>query len=175
MDKITRCSCKSGCKSKRCACLKNNEACNDSCGCKNCQNPLNGVDLKNLSICAIQNIQRLKQLSPEQLEMPVKLPCEHASVPLKDLLKKYECSGCNEEYWYSFCWNDVAQDDCTWHCDICNKCRDWREWHCDECNKCTYGISLPCQNCGPEDEERDSMEDLNQLISEYFQAHEEEA
>ena len=58
------------------------------------------------------------------------------------------CQGCGEVYWYSFCWQDVVQDDCTWHCEICGQCRDWREWHCERCNKCTYGVSLPCQHCG---------------------------
>lgn len=38
--------------------------------------------------------------------------------------------------YYSFCNEDMAEEDCDWHCTICKGCRDWREWHCDGCNKC---------------------------------------
>ncbi|CAF1306344.1 unnamed protein product [Rotaria sordida] len=55
-------------------------------------------------------------------------------------------------YYYSFCENDVFEEDCNWHCIICQKCMDWREWHCDKCNKCTYGVSLPCERCGGKSE-----------------------
>jgi hypothetical protein len=41
-------------------------------------------------------------------------------------------------YYYSFCRNDVVEDDCGWHCITCKKCMDWREWHCARCNKCMY-------------------------------------
>jgi hypothetical protein len=41
-------------------------------------------------------------------------------------------------HYYSFCNDDLAEDDCDWHCAVCKSCRDWREWHCDGCNKCTY-------------------------------------
>jgi hypothetical protein len=40
--------------------------------------------------------------------------------------------------YYSFCNDDLAEEDCDWHCTICKTCRDWREWHCDGCNKCMY-------------------------------------
>jgi len=49
--------------------------------------------------------------------------------------------------YYSFCNDDMAEEDCDWHCTICKQCRDWREWHCDGCNKCAYGTTLPCQRC----------------------------
>ena len=32
------CKCKSGCKSKRCSCNKNNSKCGNSCECENCKN-----------------------------------------------------------------------------------------------------------------------------------------
>ena len=89
-----------------------------------------------------------KNLSDEQLEEKFALPCGCEEVPLKNLLGDYSCSECDEVYWYSFCWNDVVQDSCTWHCEVCGACRDWREWHCEFCNKCTYGTSLPCEHCG---------------------------
>jgi hypothetical protein len=33
MSKTTHCKCRTGCDSRRCACRKNNEACDASCGC----------------------------------------------------------------------------------------------------------------------------------------------
>jgi hypothetical protein len=148
MKKEMKCNCKSGCHNRRCACLKNNEPCGEECGCINCQNPLNDIDVDNLSICALQNIYIYKSLTQEDLNEKYELPCECEEVPLKSLLDDYSCTKCGELYWYSFCWNEVVQDACTWHCEICKQCRDWREWHCDRCNKCTYGVSLPCEHCG---------------------------
>lgn len=148
MEKEFHCNCKTGCRSYRCKCLKNNEPCDDKCRCSNCENPLNGVDVEGLSVCAIQNINAYKDLTPKDLSKRLQLPCEHERVPLSALIGHYSCKKCGEAYWYSFCWGEVVQDSCTWHCDICHACRDWREWHCPECNKCTYGVSLPCENCG---------------------------
>ena len=155
MSKEKRCKCKGGCKNRRCACLKNNEACGEACGCKNCQNPLNGIDVSKLSICAIQNVKSLGYYDPAML---VELPCEHQSVPLRQLLKGYECEGCQETYWYSFCWDCAAQDSHSWHCEVCKQCQDWRVWHCEGCNKCTYGVTLPCERCGDDDEFEDEFD-----------------
>jgi hypothetical protein len=43
MSKREHCQCKSreACRNKRCACLKNDEACGGNCGCVSCGNPLN--------------------------------------------------------------------------------------------------------------------------------------
>ena len=49
--------------------------------------------------------------------------------PLMKLLKEYECTHCGEAYYYSFCWGRVEQDSCTWHCEVCRTCQDWRVWH----------------------------------------------
>ena len=148
MDKQVHCNCKTGCESRRCPCLRNNEPCDEQCGCVDCRNPLNGVDVESLTVCAIQNIHEYKALTAPELAAVYELPCGHESVPLGDLIKGYFCSECAEEYWYSFCWDSVVQDSCTWHCEICGQCRDWREWHCENCNKCTYGVTLPCEHCG---------------------------
>lgn len=148
MQKEQHCNCKTGCQNNRCGCLRSNEPCDENCGCTNCRNPLNGIDVENLSICAIQNIEEYKALSAEDLEIAYELSCGHESVPLKKLLKDYQCQECGEAYWYSFCWERVEQDSCTWHCEVCRQCRDWREWHCENCNRCTYGITLPCEYCG---------------------------
>ena len=147
MEKEVHCKCKSGCRNRRCPCLKNNEPCDEHCACTDCHNPLNGVDVEALSICAIQNIEIYKGLTEKELTTEYELPCGDESVPLKELLKGYQCQGCGETYWFSFCWNNVAQEGDSWHCEICKQCRDWREWHCDNCNKCTYGITLPCEHC----------------------------
>ncbi len=152
MTKYEQCNCKAGCQDRRCTCLKNNEPCGDDCGCTNCRNPLNDVDVDKLSVCAIQNIHAFKALSDEELATAYALPCDHTRVPLRDLLKDYACPECGEYYWYSFCWDSVEQDSHTWHCEICGQCRDWREWHCENCNKCTYGVTLPCEHCGNESE-----------------------
>ncbi len=41
-------------------------------------------------------------------------------------------------YYYSFCRDDLLDDNCYWHCIKCKKCLGWREWHCGECDKCMY-------------------------------------
>jgi hypothetical protein len=152
-QKEYHCSCKSGCRTKRCSCFKNGEPCDDKCGCKECKNPLNGVDIENLSDCAIQNIKIYKNLTQEELDRKHELPCGCEEVALKELIDNYSCSVCNEVYWFSFCWHEVVQDSCTWHCSDCGTCRDWREWHCKNCNRCTYGVTLPCAYCGSEEDD----------------------
>lgn len=150
MKKEFHCNCKTGCRNRRCACLKNNEPCDENCTDAGCRNPLNGVDVDALSVCAIQNIEAFRELSEQELAEEHELPCGCERVPLRSLLDDYTCQGCGEVYWYSFCWQSVVQDSCTWHCEVCGQCRDWREWHCARCNKCTYGVSLPCEHCGAE-------------------------
>jgi hypothetical protein len=153
MDKGEHCKCKSGCGNKRCACFKGGEPCDENCGCMKCENPLNGVDTENLTDCAIQNIEKYKALTARDLAQVHKLPCEHEKATLEKLLGGYECRQCGETYWYSFCWKIVVQDNCTWHCKVCRQCRDWRVWHCDNCDRCTYGITLPCEHCGDEEDQ----------------------
>ena len=148
MTKETRCKCKGNCTNNRCACRKNHEGCDESCGCTDCKNPYNGVDTNGLHICTLDAIDTYKKLTPKQLDTLYELPCGCEEVSLKDLLDDYSCSECGEVYYYSFCWRDVVQDSCSWHCEVCRKCRDWREWHCPNCNRCTYGVTLPCEHCG---------------------------
>ena len=148
MDDLVKCQCKGGCKNRRCNCLKNGQGCVPECKCVSCANPLNGVDVENYSACAIQNIGIVKSLSEEELNEMYDLPCDEQQASLRELLDDFTCDKCGEAYWYSFCWRDVVQDNCSWHCDVCGTCRDWREWHCPDCNKCTYGRSMACENCG---------------------------
>ena len=142
------CRCKRGCYTKRCACLKNGQPCLEGCHCSNCDNPLNGLDVTRMSICAIENVQQYKNLSRAELDVLMELPCACEKVPLQKLINRHSCSKCGELYWYSFCRGAVVQESCTWHCTKCGTCRDWREWHCPRCNRCTYGVTLPCDGCG---------------------------
>ena len=147
MEKLSHCNCTKGCETRRCSCFRLDEGCGEACGCSDCRNPLNGIDLDKLTICSIQHIEMYKALTTKELQRKLQLPCGDGEVPLKKLLGKYYCEKCKESYWYSFCWDRVVQDNCSWHCDICRKCRDWRWWHCDVCDKCTWGSSLPCEHC----------------------------
>lgn len=148
MEAKTTCNCKGQCKNNRCACRKNRQPCSEACKCKNCQNPYNGMNVEEMHICSLDAIEKYKKLTEKQLNKKYELPCGCEQVALKDLLNDYACSECSEVYYYSFCWSSVEQDNCTWHCEVCKSCKDWREWHCENCNRCTYGISLPCDGCG---------------------------
>jgi len=138
------CKCKANeCHSLRCPCIKSRRLCDKkTCKCKNCKN-----DKKLWTECAIQHLKLIKGLSEEELNEEHELPCQDESVPLRKLLSEYDCTECSETYFFSFCRDEVEQDNCTWHCVICKSCMDWREWHCGRCNKCTYGVSLPCEGC----------------------------
>jgi len=106
------------------------------------------ISTDDLTECALGHIKKIRTLTKKQREKLYELPCGCEEVPLKDLLSDYECSECEETYFYSFCWKNVVQENETWHCNACGTCRDLSEWHCESCNICTYGISLPCEECG---------------------------
>jgi hypothetical protein len=75
MEKEAHCKCTTSCQNRRCLCLRNNEPCGPDCNCTDCQNPLNDVDVKTLSVCAIRNIPAYKALSEEKLaELHLALP-----------------------------------------------------------------------------------------------------
>lgn len=141
------CRCRSGCESRRCACLKATRACGEGCRCEGCRNPLEGLEVDTLSACAIAHAARVKQLSAGELAQRVELPCGHAAA-MGDVLGLHECEECETACWYSFCWMETAEESQTWHCERCGTCRDWREWHCETCNRCTYGVTFPCDHCG---------------------------
>lgn len=148
VDGPMSCRCRSGCRTKRCACVTSRQPCLEGCCCSNCRNPFNGLDVTKISICAIENIEQYKALCETELNAVMELPCGCELVALRKLLDRYSCNECDELYWYSFCLGEIVQDSCTWHCTDCGTCRDWREWHCPTCNRCTYGVTMPCQNCG---------------------------
>jgi hypothetical protein len=138
----SKCKCKTGCVNNRCNCIKEGRMCGDTCKCKDCENNVE------LSACALGHLKEVKKLTEEESKKEYEINCCGRSVPLKLLLKNYNCPECYSAYYYSFCFDDAMQDSCYWHCMICKKCDKWREWHCENCNKCTYGVSLPCERCG---------------------------
>ena len=95
MEKETHCHCKTGCRTYRCTCLQHNEPCDEGCGCVDCQNPLNGVDVEDLSVCAVRNIEAFKSLTDRELRTVHELPCGHETVPLEKLLGLYLCPECS--------------------------------------------------------------------------------
>lgn len=147
VDGHPSCRCRSGCRTRRCACVRNRQPCLEGCHCSSCENPFNDLDVTKMSDCALDNVEQYKALSEAELNTMMELPCGCEQVPLRVLLHRHNCSECDELYWYSFCADEVVQDSCTWHCTECSTCRDWREWHCPRCNRCTYGITMPCENC----------------------------
>lgn len=50
LSNLVKCGCKGGCKSNRCACVKNNLGCTACCTCHDCQNPNVGRDLPEIHI-----------------------------------------------------------------------------------------------------------------------------
>jgi len=144
------CHCQSECKSKRCACIKAGKACVDTCSCVRCNNPFNTIEnAEQLTDCARYHIKKVISLSEKELlHQENELPCGCENVTLKDLLEDYECSGCDEVYYYSFCMGEIIDTNSMWHCHACGTCREDSEWHCKYCNDCTYGLTLSCENCG---------------------------
>ena len=149
MKKNTFCQCQSPCQTKRCSCIKAGQPCTDECKCQNCKNPFNRMDAaEQLSACARFSITKVALLSDFQLKKKYTLPCGCGSASLKNLLGSHICHDCDEEYYYSFCLEEVIDTNSMWHCDACGVCREDSEWHCKHCNTCTYGVTLPCEYCG---------------------------
>jgi len=149
MNNTNPCQCLSACKTKRCPCLKAGRACTAACQCRQCKNPFNLIDAAvQLSDCARAHIKTVALLTVQRLKQKHELPCGCSSASLKNLLKNHLCHGCDEMYYYSFCLDEVIDENSMWHCDACGSCRDDGEWHCKRCNTCTYGLTLACENCG---------------------------
>jgi hypothetical protein len=100
------------------------------------------------SECAVAHLRPIAKLTKEQLQQEYKLPCGCEKITLLELIQGYACSGCDEDYFYSFCQKAVVESNNTWHCVTCGDCKEASERHCKFCNKCSYGLTLPCENCG---------------------------
>jgi len=112
------CQCVTGCDSLHCQCFKRGQPCDQSCGCHNCANPLN----QQLSPCAVYQLEEYRQLPKEKLFESIELPCGCETVELIQLLNSYQCNRCNQNYWYSFCYETVVPEGSTWECEICGNC-----------------------------------------------------
>lgn len=112
------------------------------------QHIINEQEISDLTDCAADHIKEIKALTQKQRKKTYELPCGCEEVALENLMSEYACSECEEFYFYSFCWDEVVQDNDTWHCKDCKECRDWLEWHCKSCNICNSSTSLPCKGCG---------------------------
>ncbi|MBL8677093.1 MAG: hypothetical protein JNJ47_06720 [Alphaproteobacteria bacterium] len=73
-------------------------------------------EISDLTSCAADHIKKIKALTQKQRKKKYELPCGCEEVALADLTSDYECSECEEIYFYSFCWDEVVQDNDTWHC-----------------------------------------------------------
>lgn len=104
------------------------------------------IDL--LTDCTSCNIKKYTKLSDDQLKHEYELPCGCEKVTLENLASIYQCGECEGLYYYSFCLEEVVEEDNTWHCKSCGTCRESSEWHCKKCNDCTYGLTLRCDGCG---------------------------
>jgi len=98
--------------------------------------------------CAVSHTRKHGTLSTTKLRKKHPLPCGCEAVSLEELFHNYQCQGCDEIYFYSFCLKDVVEENNTWHCKSCDTCRESSEWHCKKCNDCTFGLTLPCDRCG---------------------------
>jgi hypothetical protein len=63
MEKNVHCNCKTGCTNRRCICARNDEPCDDKCGCVDCKNPLNPEEIKKLLRFATETLEKYKELS----------------------------------------------------------------------------------------------------------------
>ncbi len=107
--------CRSGSRTKTCACLRHRLPCLQGCPCSNRTNPLTGLELTKISTCAIENVEQHKVLAAAELDtMELPYGCELAA--LHNLLDGYSCTEWEEIYRYSFCLERVVEDSCTWHC-----------------------------------------------------------
>lgn len=116
------------------------------------------VAVDELSKCALQSLQNYPQIIDSSLahsKEAFELPCGHTqTIPLRDLLLHENfCATCKESYYFSFCQKKPVPVGRSWHCLVCNTCRNEKEWHCTHCGKCTtsppslWGNSVLCQKC----------------------------
>eukprot|EP01102_Stenamoeba_stenopodia_P020100 TRINITY_DN772_c0_g1_i1.p1 TRINITY_DN772_c0_g1~~TRINITY_DN772_c0_g1_i1.p1 ORF type:complete len:689 (-),score=98.29 TRINITY_DN772_c0_g1_i1:62-2128(-) len=116
------------------------------------------VAVDELSKCALQSLQSYPQIidsSLAQSKEAFELPCGHTqTIPLRALLLHENfCATCKESYYFSFCKKKPVAVARSWHCLVCNACRNEKEWHCSHCGTCTvsppsiWRNSILCQQC----------------------------
>jgi len=104
--------------------------------------------LDDLTECARHHLTKYAALAKRAGQETYELPCGCESATLADLADSYGCNDCGQWAYYCFCIDEVLDEETTWYCKVCGKCRDTSEWHCKRCGDCTYGVTLPCDGCG---------------------------
>lgn len=65
-----------------------------------------------------------------------KISADQKLAHTQKLLRMILSNDIDSLYYYSFCQDDVVNNDNGWHCVTCQTCQDWSEWHCGRCDKC---------------------------------------
>ncbi|XP_037029931.1 uncharacterized protein LOC119069860 [Bradysia coprophila] len=185
------CPCSGKCLTSRCVCVKAKRDCGSTCKCKSkCKNVFGhleyffGADTTcDINPCFEQWLMKNAKNGVETIDRNALRDQITSSANFADsaLAEEWKDDDAEEDdisktqelfrivfsrssdLYYSFCDNELLEDDSYWHCDICKTCNKWRFWHCDKCNKCTYGQSLPCERCG-----RSSAESSDESESPFF-------
>ncbi|KAK2956245.1 hypothetical protein BLNAU_8809 [Blattamonas nauphoetae] len=152
-----------------CPCLLAGEPCSSICECSCCQNPINSVRLSGLFDCVKNNLLSfIFALQNGMLNQVATLPCQgrihipneinlpnfaarlnqlpHTAAIGETCHVDFECA-CKERVYYSFCTQHLVSRYKTFHCSVCNQCRDATYRHCKRCNRCTREPDLPCEHC----------------------------
>lgn len=116
MEKTIHCKCKTGCTSRRCPCLRNDEACDDKCECIDCTNPLNPEEIEKLLKWAEEFLEKYR----EQLKPPT---IDDLRAELNDLLMTVQKMGANSielesGYLYSRISNYLDEDAMAVCCEV---------------------------------------------------------
>jgi hypothetical protein len=131
------CHCEWGFRSRRCACFRAGKACSADCpcGCKDCNNPFNGVlGVERFTDCARAHIVKFKLLLGKDLQAPHRLACGcGTAIPLRDLMEESVCPVCQTLSFYSFCLKEVVPLSKIKHCPHCQRCTEQVSSHCVDC------------------------------------------
>ena len=154
-----------GCSKRFCVCFKFGDGCNSSSGCGvTCQNKFNHLDYffdKDEKCSAnpwfsnylVKNADELRRdimrchlviqvyfLNEEFNEWAEKWDAVNEDEDLDYIQKLFRILLSNDTttLFYSFCNEDVFEDNCQWHCIKGQKYCDCKKWHCEEGDECIY-------------------------------------
>lgn len=77
---------------------------------------------RRVSKCAQYYADNYAEASERMLDNMIPLPCGCGEVSVRELVSAYTCATCDKVFWYSFCLEQVVEEDMTWHCEICGSC-----------------------------------------------------
>lgn len=72
-----------------------------------------------------------------------KISADQKLAHTQKLLRMLLSNDLDSQYFFSFCQDDVFNNDNAWHCITCKTCQEWKEWHCGHCDKCKYFSIFP--------------------------------